>query len=259
MRGRRMSIKVMTQVWEHSVHKGGPLLLLLAIADHAHDDGDGAYPSIQTLAHKTRLSERHTTRLLQELAGSGELVIREKEGPRGVNVYRVTFSQSGAVLSGDILSGDNGGGGVVTPMAGVVTPMAGGGDIAMSPKPSLEPSLEPPVPPNGGTTPPQNVDRALFFEEHGEPMPDWYATLQSIPKFATPFPAAAAWLKAKGITEDYAETTAYALKGRWDGKKYRDPWATFQNWAKRPALAGRENGKFEAGTGKVAPSALGKY
>jgi len=34
-----MSIKVMSYVWEASKAKGSELLLLLAIADHAADDG----------------------------------------------------------------------------------------------------------------------------------------------------------------------------------------------------------------------------
>jgi hypothetical protein len=34
-----MSIKVMSQVWEHSTRKGTRLLLLLALADFANDEG----------------------------------------------------------------------------------------------------------------------------------------------------------------------------------------------------------------------------
>jgi hypothetical protein len=34
-----MSIRVMTKVWDHSTQKGSTLLLLLALADHAADDG----------------------------------------------------------------------------------------------------------------------------------------------------------------------------------------------------------------------------
>lgn len=72
--------------------------------------------------------------------------------------------------------------------------------------------------------------------------PDWYATLYSIPAFKVTLEHAQTWLTSRGISEDHAENTAYALKGRWDGKKYKDPWATFQNWAKRPPLNGGSNG-----------------
>jgi hypothetical protein len=71
-----MSIRVMTQVWATSQHKGSRLLLLLAIADFAHDDGTGAYPSIATLAEKIRMSERQVIRLLQALEASGELMVK---------------------------------------------------------------------------------------------------------------------------------------------------------------------------------------
>ena len=50
-----MSMRMMTQVWERSQHKGSELLLMLAIADNANDQGV-AYPSKKTLAKKTRLS-----------------------------------------------------------------------------------------------------------------------------------------------------------------------------------------------------------
>ena len=153
-----MSIKVMDWVWQHSTHKGSALLLLLAIADHAHDDGDGAYPSIATLAQKTRMSERQTTRLIQDLVESQELVVGYKEGPLGANIYQVTFCIGSQIQGSDILS--PGGSDILSPATDeVVTKNGGGGDIAsyeggdiaMSPKPSLtvrepgEPPLTPPL------------------------------------------------------------------------------------------------------------------
>lgn len=85
-----MSIKVSTYVWEYSEHKGTALLLMLAIADHAHDDGGGAYPSIETLARKARTTPRHVKRLLHTLKESGELEVKSGGGPRGTNLYQVT-------------------------------------------------------------------------------------------------------------------------------------------------------------------------
>jgi hypothetical protein len=75
-----MSIKCMTRVWEHSRMKGSALLLELAIADHAHDDGSGAWPSQETLAKKTRLSVRQVRRLLDILVAAGELTLEERIG-----------------------------------------------------------------------------------------------------------------------------------------------------------------------------------
>ena len=70
----------MTRVWEHASVKGSALLLLLAIADHAHDDGTGAWPSQKTLATKTRLSVRQVRRLLEQLEARGELRVVERDG-----------------------------------------------------------------------------------------------------------------------------------------------------------------------------------
>ena len=67
-----MSIKIMSKVWEHSAMKGSALLLLLAIADFADDDG-AAFPGTETLAAKIRMSERQVIRLRQILYESGEL------------------------------------------------------------------------------------------------------------------------------------------------------------------------------------------
>lgn len=82
-----MSIKCMTRVWEQTPKhiKGSQLLLLLAIADHARDDGH-AWPGIGTLAEKIRMSERHTMRMLDELESDGVLYIDRRSY---VNQYLV--------------------------------------------------------------------------------------------------------------------------------------------------------------------------
>lgn len=69
-----MSVRVMSYVWELSQAKGSQLLLLLAIADYAGDDGL-AWPGLETLAHKSRLSKRQVIRIVQELENMGELYI----------------------------------------------------------------------------------------------------------------------------------------------------------------------------------------
>ncbi len=57
----------MTAVWDSGCYSGGTLLLLLALADIAGDDGSRVFPSIATLAKKTRLDERSVRRLLRKL------------------------------------------------------------------------------------------------------------------------------------------------------------------------------------------------
>ena len=90
-KGELMSIRLMSNVWAHSKAKGSQLLLLLSIADHADDDGSGAYPSIGHLAGKVRMSERNVQRIIKQLVNKGELAVILNGGPRGCNLYRVTI------------------------------------------------------------------------------------------------------------------------------------------------------------------------
>ncbi len=79
----------MAKVWEVSRHSGTQLLMLLAIADFADDDGI-AWPSVATLAKKCRVKPRNASLLLAALRASGELEVLPSAGPQGVNRYRIT-------------------------------------------------------------------------------------------------------------------------------------------------------------------------
>jgi Helix-turn-helix domain len=89
-----MSLRMMTLVWEKSNQKGSELLLLLAIADNANDQGI-AYPSTKTLAKKTRLDRRHVKKLIRALERTGELRVAIGAGPRGCNEYVIQLSTEG--------------------------------------------------------------------------------------------------------------------------------------------------------------------
>jgi hypothetical protein len=84
-----MSVRVMTWVWEHSRTIGNDRLVLLSIADRASDEGMDAWPSIATLAKKTRLHERTVQRCIRSIEALGELEIKRNEGRQGTNVYIV--------------------------------------------------------------------------------------------------------------------------------------------------------------------------
>lgn len=90
-----MSVRKMADVWEHSSHSGSKLLMLLAIADFADDDGR-AYPSVATLAAKCRMKLRNANVILAALRESGELQVRFGSGPRGANSYRIVPMQRNA-------------------------------------------------------------------------------------------------------------------------------------------------------------------
>lgn len=75
-----MSVRVMSWVWDHSEAVGTDRFVLLAIADSADDDGTDAWPSIETLARKTRLDERTVQRSIRRLADAGMLTVEEQAG-----------------------------------------------------------------------------------------------------------------------------------------------------------------------------------
>lgn len=89
-----MSVQAMSWVIEHSPHKGGELLCLMMIANYAHADGTGAYPSASRLAKDCRMSARQIVRMVHRLEESGALKIDHGAGPRGVNVLTVVMDES---------------------------------------------------------------------------------------------------------------------------------------------------------------------
>lgn len=83
-----MSLKVSSFVWQYSHQASGNLLVLLAIADHADEQGE-AWPGIPLLARKSRRSERHVRRCFNALADAGELEIFPNASPVGGPLYRI--------------------------------------------------------------------------------------------------------------------------------------------------------------------------
>lgn len=83
-----MSIYLTTEVWQNSSRKGSELLLLLAIADHANEQGV-CWPSVDHLARKCRLSPRQVRRLIEKLVDSGEIAVEQGGGRRFTNIYHI--------------------------------------------------------------------------------------------------------------------------------------------------------------------------
>jgi len=92
----------MTRVWEQSTQKGSYLLLLLAIADNADDDGF-AWPGMRYLAHKTRMSKRHVRRMLRVLEAAGELYINQRHTEGEKHQYIVLVGLSGSQISQSLI------------------------------------------------------------------------------------------------------------------------------------------------------------
>lgn len=73
-----MSIKKMAEVWELDLPQN-KLLVLLALADHANDEGRNVFPSVKRVAWKTGYSPRQIQRVLRQLE-EDSLLIKESEG-----------------------------------------------------------------------------------------------------------------------------------------------------------------------------------
>ncbi len=76
--------------------------------------------------------------------------------------------------------------------------------------------------------------------------PDWYGTLYQIKGFTFSLEHCQAWLDNQGTSVERADEVAFSIKSKWPGPKsrpYTDPWATFQNWIKRPPLGVNNHGK----------------
>lgn len=97
-----MSVKMMNMVFDRFPHGGNDMVLALAIADHAHDDGTHIYPGNERLAKKTRMSERTITRLLAKFEQIGWLIkVKNGNSGRG-NANEFNISENW--LKGDNLS-----------------------------------------------------------------------------------------------------------------------------------------------------------
>jgi hypothetical protein len=137
-----MSVKMMSLVFDRFPYAGNDLVLALALADHAHDDGTHIYPGHEALSKKSRISERTVIRLIQKFVAVGWLIKTSTGNSiRGVaNTYKINPNW----ITGDNLSPQiNEDIGVTNSCVGVtnetvgVTPQVITGDIAMSHQPSL--------------------------------------------------------------------------------------------------------------------------
>lgn len=126
----------MSAVWERSRATEGALLVNLAMADFAHDDGTGVYPSVHTLAQKARLSDRQVQRILRQLESLGEIEVAAIGGGRR-HTSRYTLTPGGDRMSPFPRP-------TVTPETERVTPTTRKGDADVT-RTVSEPSVGTPV------------------------------------------------------------------------------------------------------------------
>ena len=78
----------MSWVLRNSEETLGRRLVLLVLADHAKEDGTCSWPSVETIARETRLSERQARRCLRSLEESGAIV-ETGRSTKGTHIYTV--------------------------------------------------------------------------------------------------------------------------------------------------------------------------
>jgi hypothetical protein len=91
----------MSYVWKNCKEKGSRKLMLLAIADNANDDGF-AYPSVETLAQKTCMTERNAQKTVDYLEEKGFVRVFNRTAEDGSeqcysNLYQVFMGVEKAV------------------------------------------------------------------------------------------------------------------------------------------------------------------
>lgn len=221
----------MSHVWEHSICKGSQLLLLLAIADHANDEGI-AWPGIESLAAKTRMSRRQTITNIQALVSAGELKIVQAggTGPKSTNLYQVA-TPKGAKTAPSARVQSLQDKGAVSSKKGAV--FANKGAVATAPEPSLTVN-EPPEEPLGAT-------------DVAEPAPA--RRLKPVPDDFTVDELAQAWavqhtgLSLAGVEE---ETEMFVAHHKGQGTVAADWSEKWRVWMMRV-------NRFRSGSGPVRP------
>jgi len=87
-----MSVKQMSRVWDLDLDHA-QRLVLLALADHAHDDGGGVRPAVALVAWKTGYSLRSVKRLMASLRKANLITIERQGGGDYPNVYRLCLER----------------------------------------------------------------------------------------------------------------------------------------------------------------------
>ena len=215
----------MSQVWEKQVDHPEQAILL-ALADHADDDGSSVYPSVEYIAWKTGYSARQVRRIQNGLREQGVLVVVQASPGRTVE-HRLNLTvlpQKAAFNPGQIVTPDK-----LSPLTNqALTP-----DIAMSPTPDIAVSPDPSVTiePSGGRSP-----RRQRSSKAETPVPEIFLVTESMREWAA--------TKARGVDVDY-ETEKFLDKARAKGWTALDWLATWRNWMRNAkTFADRDAQRF---------------
>jgi len=122
----------------HTVKASTLKFVLLALADHANDEGKGAYPSLDKLATKTSMSRRTVQRALDALAQL-EIIRCVGVSEYGTDNYSIFVTAIGRGIPTGVTLVQNAEGGDSGVLKSVPESRK---SVPESPEPSLEPSLK---------------------------------------------------------------------------------------------------------------------
>ena len=241
--GRLLLLSWKATAWakETQGHRGhGQKLLLMVLADYHNTELDQAWPSQATLARDCEMPERTVRYELSKLESAGFITTLRKGNQYQPTLYRLNFTVTAPIYEPAISEPATIAGASEPAISDIVNRQSHASEPARVVPNLLTNLQEPPI------EPPVYVHTAQIENDDSEVWPDWYATLYAIKGFKVPLAQARAWLDRQSLSgatpgsrEEHAAITAYALKSKWPGdpkRPYTDPWATFQNWVKRPAL-----------------------
>jgi hypothetical protein len=120
-----MSVRIMSLVFENTKLSSTEKLVMLALADHANDEGKSVYPSQQTLSRKTGLARATVNKHISELVDKGYLRrVRYMEERSNILELAIMLRplHMGGVTENDTLLGE----GVTENDRGVSSRMTGG-------------------------------------------------------------------------------------------------------------------------------------
>jgi hypothetical protein len=168
-----VSFKVTNWVWALSESRNGSRLVMLALADRADDNGC-AWPSIDDLAERTKLTPRAVQKAIAALVDSGELEVENGGGRHRSNRYRIVpkprtldgvTDEKPRTLDGDSVP-ETPNSAQQTPNFETETPNFGPRNPVQS---SPEPSVEPPQNQKKNQPPPSPTDQLLdeWWDSYG--------------------------------------------------------------------------------------------
>jgi hypothetical protein len=123
-----MSLESLLDAWKRSPLKSSRLLLVLALADAADDEGWSS-PKVNWLAERARVKPRQAQRILRDLEADGSLEVRTGSGRGHSSSYRLRLeSRAEKGVVHDTLCSEKGG------ADDTISPEKGGADVTLSPQ-----------------------------------------------------------------------------------------------------------------------------